>query len=218
MSTLVHAEARAYAEQQARELNIHYADLFGDLLTALQGFLNADPAEVAGLTHQTDARYFRRIEAVEFTVKADDGKEPRMLNNADIVLIGVSRTSKTPLSTYLAHKGYKVGNVPIVLDHALPEQLFQVDAHRIFALTIDPSALQHIRRSRLRAMRMQRLNYDNLDYILAELEYAEHLFRGHPTWPVIDVTNKAVEETAGTLLRIMGERGLGRDLGEVGQL
>ena len=208
VSTLVHADARTYAEQQAQDLGVPYADLFGDLIDALQAFLCAEPAEVAGLKHQTDANYFRRIEAVEFTVKADDGKEPRMLNNADIVLIGVSRTSKTPLSTYLAHKGFKVGNVPIVLDQPLPNQLFQVDANRIFALTIDPSALQHIRRSRLRAMGMQRLNYDDLDYILAELEYAEHLFRGHPTWPVIDVTNKAVEETAANILGVLQERAL----------
>jgi hypothetical protein len=209
VSTFVQDEARRLAAQCAEEHNVKYADLLGDVLASLGDYLSTKPVQVAGLLHTADASYFRRIEAVEYTVKADDGKEPRMLVNADIVLVGVSRTSKTPLSTYLAHKGYKVGNVPIVFDQPLPDRLFDVEASRVFALTIDPDVLQHIRRSRLKAMGMARINYDDRDYILAELEYASHLFRSQPQWPVVDVTGKAIEETAATILGVMQDRGLG---------
>ena len=161
------------------------------------------------MLHVADETYFQRIEAVEYTIKADDGKDPRALHEAHVVLLGVSRTSKTPLSTYLAHKGFKVGNVPIVLDRPFPDQLFAIDQRRVFALTIDPDALQEIRRARLKAMGMARsVNYDDMAYILAELEYAEELFRAHREWPVIDVTGRAVEETAAILLGILNDLSL----------
>jgi regulator of PEP synthase PpsR (kinase-PPPase family) len=167
--------------------------------------------------HRTDAEYFRRIEAVEFTVKVDDGKEPRMLEKADIVLVGVSRTSKTPLSVFLAYKGYKVANVPIVLNRDPPDQLFAIDPRKVFALTIDPEALQNIRKTRLKTMRMgSDTNYGQMDYILAELDYAEDLFRRNRQWTHINVTNKALEETAATILSHFADRGL--DTREVGQL
>ncbi len=218
VSTLVSDDARARARALAEEHKVLYVDLIGKLLGELRVFLEAEPVQVPGLLHQTDDTYFRRIEAVEFTVKADDGKEPRMLRQADIILVGVSRTSKTPLSTFLAHKGFKVANVPIVLDRPLPKPIFEVDTRRVFALTIDPAALQSIRRSRLLAMGMQRMNYDDMAYILAELEYAEQLYRGHREWPVIDVTNKAVEETAATILGILDDRGLTGPTGDPSQL
>lgn len=218
VSTLVQAETRAAAQRIAQEHAVPYVDLINDLLLGLERFLNAQPVQVPGLMHQADQTYFRRIEAVEYTVKADDGKEPRMLQNADIVLVGVSRTSKTPLSTFLAHKGFKVANVPIVLDRPLPRSLLEVDPRRVYALTIDPEALQSIRRSRLKTMGVQAMNYDDLEHILAELEYAEDLYRSHREWPVIDVTNKAVEETAATILSILNDRGLVDPVGEVSQL
>ena len=219
VTTLVAPEMRNLAQQLATEHNVQTVDLIGNFLAQASLYLRAPPQGVPGRMHQTNEDYFRRIEAVEFTVKADDGKEPRMLNHADIVLVGISRTSKTPLSVFLAHKGYKVSNVPVVLDRPLPDQVFRIDQRRIFGLTIDPACLMEIRRQRLAHMQVPGLaNYGDIDYILAELEYSEQLFKKHRNWPVIDVTNKAVEETAGTLLRIMGERGLGRDIGEVGQL
>jgi regulator of PEP synthase PpsR (kinase-PPPase family) len=169
--------------------------------------------------HQADEWYFRRVEAVEFTVKADDGKEPRLVRQADIILLGVSRTSKTPLSVFLAHKGYKVSNVPIVLNRPLSDEIRTIDQNRIFALTIDPESLQVIRHGRLATMQMPgRLKYSDMDTILAELEWAEDLYRRNPSWPVINVTRKAVEETAATILKIMSDRGLGTDTRESGQL
>jgi regulator of PEP synthase PpsR (kinase-PPPase family) len=219
VTTLVEPEMRRLAQTLAQRHELQTVDLLGNFLNQASLYLRAIPQGVPGRMHQTNEDYFRRIEAVEFTVKADDGKEARMLKHADIVLVGISRTSKTPLSVFLAHKGYKVSNVPVVLDRPLPDPIFAIDQRRIFGLTIDPECLMEIRRQRLVHMRVQgRSNYGDIGYILAELEYAENLFRKHREWPVIDVTNKAVEETAGTLLRIMGDRGLGRDLGEVGQL
>ncbi len=219
VTTLVRADMRDFARLLSRETGVMHLDLIGNLLGELEEFLSEKPVGVPGLMHQADEQYFRRIEAVEYTVKADDGKEPRMLLAADIILVGVSRTSKTPLSTYLAHKGFKVANVPIVLDRPPPEALNQANPFRVFGLTIDPSMLQTIRRARLRTMGTgSKMNYDDLDYILAEVEYAERLFKAHREWPVIDVTNKAVEETAGTILGLLTDRGLVGPLGDPSQI
>jgi len=219
VTTLVRTEMRAAAHELAREHNVQLVDLLGNLLGTLGHFLGVQPEGIPGRMHQTDADYFRRVEAVEFTVKADDGKEPRLLRQADIILVGVSRTSKTPLSVFLAHKGFRVSNVPIVLEQDPPHELYNLDQRRIFGLMIDPESLRDIRNKRLETMRVaSRTNYDDMGYILAELDWCEDIFRQHPEWPVIDVTRRAVEETAAIILRIMGERGLGRDVGEVGQL
>ena len=138
ITTLVSETMREEARRCAAEHDVVHLDLISDLLKVLGTYLELEPVEVPGLLHTADETYFRRIEAVEFTIKADDGKDARMLGEAHIVLVGVSRTSKTPLSTYLAHKGFKVGNVPIVLDRPIPDQLFEVDPSRVFALTIEP--------------------------------------------------------------------------------
>ena len=219
VTTLVRAEQRALAERLAQQHRLTYEDVVAGVLRSLAGYLKVSPRETAGLMHRADAWYFQRIAAVEFTVKADDGKEPRMLHEADIVLVGVSRTSKTPLSVFLAHKGYKVANVPLVLDRDPPELLWEVDPGRVFALTIDPRNLREIRARRLEQMRMSdRTNYGQMDYILAELDFAHDLFNRNRDWPVLDVTNKAVEETAATILKIMSDRGLAHFRSEAGQL
>lgn len=219
VTTLVRQDMREAARVLAAEHRLRTVDIMAPLLNHLSVFMGAQPEGVPGRMHQADEEYFRRIEAVEFTVKADDGKEPRMCRQADIVLVGVSRTSKTPLSVFLAHKGFRVSNVPVVLDRPFTPELFGVDPRRIFALTIDPEALRDIRSQRLKTMALtQHSTYGDIDHILAELDWSEHLFRQNPSWPVIDVTRKAVEETAATILKIMQERGLTRGVGEVGQL
>lgn len=219
VTTLVRAEQRALAERLAQQHRLSCEDVVAGVLRGLSDYLKLAPRETSGLMHRADAWYFQRIAAVEFTVKADDGKEPRMLHEADIVLVGVSRTSKTPLSVFLAHKGYKVGNVPLVLDRDPPDALWEVDPRRVYALTIDPRNLREIRARRLEQMRMSdRTNYGQMDYILAELDFAHDLFNRNREWPVLDVTNKAVEETAATILKIMNERGLAHNRSEAGQL
>lgn len=219
VTTLVEKQMREHARRMAIEGGVRHIDLIGELLVELEAFLEQPAVGVPGLLRQADSAYFRRIEAVEFTVKADDGKEPRMLREADIVLVGVSRTSKTPLSTFLAHKGFKVGNVPVVLDRHPPEELYRVDQKRVFALLIEPESLREIRMVRLRTMGMRSdTNYGDMDYIMAELEWARRLYRANPQWPVIDVTSKAVEETATRILSVLQERGYGSPIGDVSQL
>lgn len=219
VTTLVRPAMRLAAQELAAEHRVRLTDLMGNVLSQLGHFLGVQPEGIPGRMHQADEEYFRRIEAVEFTVKADDGKEPRLLHEAEIVLVGVSRTSKTPLSVFLAHKGFKVSNVPVVLDRPLPRVVHDLDQRRIFGLTIDPQSLHDIRKSRVLTIGVPgRTNYDDMDYILAELDWSEELFRQHPSWPVIDVTRKAVEETAALIIGVLSERGLGHSVGEVGQL
>jgi regulator of PEP synthase PpsR (kinase-PPPase family) len=132
--------------------------------------------------------YFRRIEAIEFTIKQDDGASPQNLAKADIVLTGVSRTGKTPLSIYLAQKGYKVANVPIVMGVEMPRTLFEVDPKKVFGLTINHGVLQDIRKTRAKTLGFSsgsRTNYSEMDYIRGELEFAGRLFAQNPVWPVI---------------------------------
>jgi [pyruvate, water dikinase]-phosphate phosphotransferase / [pyruvate, water dikinase] kinase len=219
VSTLVRPELRAGAQELSTQNRIRHTDLFGNLLSHMSLFLRAQPEGVPNQMHQVDDEYFRRIEAVEFTVRGDDGKNPKLLHQADIVLVGVSRTSKTPLSVFLAHKGYKVCNIPIVLEREPPPVLHDIDQRSIFALTIDPDTLQQIRKQRLKTMRVaKKSNYGDIGYILAELDWADGLFRGNPQWPVIDVTQRAVEETASIILKILADRGLTKRHGDIGQL
>ncbi len=219
VTSLVSSEQREFAHELSRAYRLLQIDVIGSLITGFAGWLGEQPQSRPGLLHTTDAEYFKRIEAVEFTVKLDDGKDPRMLPQADIVLTGVSRTSKTPLSVFLAYKGYKVANVPIVLDHEPPKELWEVDPRRVFALTIDPESLQHIRRQRLKTMRLREASsYGDIDYILAELEYAEQLFKRNRQWPVINVTRRAVEETAQLILGHLNGEGVIQDRREAGQL
>jgi len=218
VTTPVRPEQRAEAERLAQHFRLKLVDIIGGPLKALSNYLRVRPKGSPGLMYRADEDYFKRVEAVEFSVKADDGKEPRMLTDADIVLVGVSRTGKTPLSVFLAHKGYKVGNVPLVFGREPPPKLWEVDPRRVFALTIDPEALRKIRIERLETMRLDRLNYSQMDYILAELDDAHALYSRNREWPIIDVTAKAVEETAAVILRVLLERGLTLDTSEAGQL
>ena len=157
---------------------------------------------VPGLLYRLDSEYYKRMDAVNFTVKQDDGQQPGNLYKADIVLVGVSRTSKTPLSMYLAHKGYKVANVPLVKEVDPPRELFEVEQKRVVGLIIEEKRLIELRSARLRNMR-QNPHDDYADYgkVEDELEFCRRLYRRHPEWLVIDVTNKSVEESAAELLK-----------------
>jgi regulator of PEP synthase PpsR (kinase-PPPase family) len=140
-------------------------------------------------------------------VKSDDGKEPRNFKKADIVLVGVSRTSKTPLSTILAQRGLKVANQPIVLGVGLPPELEEAPQDRVVGLTIDLTQLMEIRKARLKQLGMPTdANYGLRDQVKAELDYAREIFARHPSWPVIDVTGRAIEETAVIILESLKER------------
>jgi regulator of PEP synthase PpsR (kinase-PPPase family) len=205
--TVVNHEERELIINAIERYNLESVDLMGALMGKLTGYLASEPSGVPGLLHTISEDYFRRIEAVEFAVKNDDGAEPRNLPKADLVLVGVSRTSKTPLSTYLAQKGLRVANVPLVLGVDPPAELKQVETHRVYGLVIRPEALMRIRQARLSHLGMpQDSSYGNRAHIEEELKYSREVFRNHPNWPVIDVTNKAVEETAADILRLFKER------------
>jgi len=147
------------------------------------------------------------VEAIEFAVKSDDGKEPRNLRRADLVLTGVSRTSKTPLSTYLAGRGLKVANVPLVLGVEPPPELYDVPGHKVIGLTLDTDHLMDILRQRLQQLGMPGdANYGLREHVRAELEYAHAIFRDNPDWMVVDVTNLAIEETATIILERLKDR------------
>jgi regulator of PEP synthase PpsR (kinase-PPPase family) len=204
--TIVNPEQRAMLEAKARIYHLQTIDLIGHLMGRLATFLEAEPTGRPGLG-QLNQAYFDRIEAVEFAVKHDDGQAAQGLNTADVVLVGLSRTSKTPLSTYLAQRGLKVANVPVVLGLPLPRELDQIEQAKIFGLTINAGALIRIRRARLRALNMpDDTDYARRDHIVRELQYARDLFAAHPLWPVIDVSERAIEESAAILLRIREQR------------
>ncbi len=202
--TIVNRELAQLVHDECDGLGLISIDLLTPLLMKIAHCLGRSPKETPGLLHGVDEAYFRRIEAIEFTVKHDDGQEPRNLHQADIVLVGISRTSKTPLSIYLAHKGWKVANVPLVKGIDPPSQLFDVDPKRIAALVIDPQRLVEVRATRLRNLGQDtRAAYADYEEIEAELKSARKFFRRHP-WVVIDVSSKAVEETANEVLVRLG--------------
>ncbi len=205
--TIVEPDLRSHVKAVAEDLEVAAVDLMGPLVNRLAQHLERVPLSVPGLGHSTDAEYFRRIDAVEFTVRNDDGKEPRNLRRADIVFLGISRTGKTPLCHYVAQRGYKTANVPIVLDVPLPSEVLEVDPRRVFGLLIDPAHLTKIRQTRMVALGMAPgADYGEVAHIRRELEYARRLYAEHPGWTVIDITRKAVEETAATVLQAYRER------------
>jgi regulator of PEP synthase PpsR (kinase-PPPase family) len=205
--TLVEPDLRGAMMAIAHDLEVPSLDLLGPLVARLAQHLGRAPLSVPGLGHTTDAEYFRRIDAVEFTVRQDDGKDPRNLRRADLVFLGISRSGKTPLSHYVAQRGFKAANVPIVLDVPLPRELEEVDPKRVFGLLIDPLHLMRIRQTRMESLGMAPGEYyGELGHIRRELEYARNLYAQHPGWTVIDITRKAVEETAATVLQAYRER------------
>ncbi len=205
--TVVSPELREFIHSQSYELKIEALDLIGSLIGRLTTFLDREPINTPSSMLPLSDEYFRRIEAVEFTVKSDDGKEPRNFRKADLVLVGVSRTSKTPLSTLLAQRGLKVANLPIVLGIAPPAELEEAPQERVVGLTIEINQLVEIRKARLKQLGMPTdASYGLSDQVKAELDYARRIFDKHPTWPVIDVTGRAIEETAVIILESLKER------------
>ncbi len=205
--TLVRPELRDHFNEEATRLNVRHVDVIGSLISQIGFHLEADPMNIPTAEMPLSAEYFRRVEAIEFAVKSDDGKEPRNLHKADLVLVGVSRTSKTPLSTYLAGRGLKIANVPLVLGVEPPDELYALPGYRVIGLTIGVDQLMDIRRQRLQQLGMPTdANYGLRDHVKAELEYAHDIFRAHPDWMIVDVTNCAIEETATIILEALKDR------------
>lgn len=206
--TVVSEQLRKKILDLASGKGIPSVDLLGPILTGLDSYFGvATEHPQAGLLRAVDERYFKRIEAIEYTVKHDDGKTFSELDKADIILVGISRTSKTPLSIFLSHKGWKVANIPIVLGTPLPKQLFEVDQRKIVGLIIDIESLQRIRKNRLERFGQDTGgDYASLSNIMKEIEYAHELFKQNKKWPVFNVTERALEETATEITRIVAAR------------
>lgn len=184
---------------------LNHFDAVGDLLTKLEKQTNEKPLRKPGINHETDEDYFKKIEAIEFAVKYDDGKDPSGFTKADIVLLGVSRTSKTPLSLYLANLGYKVANLPLVPHTKVPKELFKVDKNKIFGLTNDPEILNDIRKERMIAYGLNPdTQYSNIGNIEAELKAADDLYHKLGCL-VINVAHKSIEETATLIVESLPE-------------
>jgi regulator of PEP synthase PpsR (kinase-PPPase family) len=207
--TVVSPQLRSHITELAQTRGLHTVDLLGPLLLQLDLYFGVSGPNdhEAGILRTVDERYFRRIEAIEFTVKHDDGKMTGYLEQADIVLVGISRTSKTPLSIFLSHKGWKVANVPLVMNTPLPPKLFEIDQRRIVGLTIDPESLARIRKKRLEKFGQDPGGeYASMAHIQKEIEFASHIFSQNRRWPVFDVTDRALEETAAEILRVVASR------------
>ncbi|TCP32354.1 hypothetical protein EV207_101333 [Scopulibacillus darangshiensis] len=200
--TLVVPEIKNYLMAQAKEQHVEYVDIMGATINKMEQIFAETPTHKPGLTHKLDEDYFKRVEAIEFAVKYDDGRDPRGIHRADIVLVGVSRTSKTPLSQYLALKRLKVANVPVVPEVDPPEELFEVDPAKCFGLRIQAEQLNHIRIERLAALGLDAgANYAKINRIKAELDHFERIVEKIGC-KVIDVSNRAVEETANKILTL----------------
>jgi regulator of PEP synthase PpsR (kinase-PPPase family) len=207
MFTLVEPELRDAMRTLCKRYRLHYCDLLGHPLEAVAR-VSGQPATMRpGAQPMLDSGYFKRMAAIEFAVRFDDGVAPQGLKDADIVLVGVSRSSKTPLSIYLGYLGYKTANVPIVKGIAPPKELWEIDPAKVVGLTIDAAALAGIRSRRVRDMRSSKRRYADLNDIYEELEEAEAVHR-RLGCPVIEVSNLAIEETARRIIRLVEERKL----------
>ncbi|MGD0267074.1 MAG: pyruvate, water dikinase regulatory protein [Candidatus Methylomirabilota bacterium] len=202
--TLVSPELRNLMLTEGRARGIPTIDLLGPLLLRLEDLLRLQAMAKPGLFREMDQEYRRRFEVVEFAVKHDDGQDPRGLHQADVILVGVSRTSKTPLSMFLAGRGLRVANVPVVHNLPLPEELGRVDPRKVVALTIKPERLLELRRARLQRMETPpKFPYADPRQIWVELDYAYVQFN-RTGWPVVDVTDKSIEEVAAEILVLTG--------------
>ena len=201
--TIVETKLAKYISNKSEENNVPCFGILGNLILSFSKLLNQKAIHKPSAQHVLDDDYYKRIEAIQFTMSHDDGKKVDDINNADVVLLGVSRTSKTPTSIYLANRGYKTVNIPLVLDQNIPEGLLTNKKSCIIGLVADPERLADIRRNRVAIMRDHNLKeYTNLGVIKNEVENSRKLFKKN-NWPIIDVTRKSVEETAASILKII---------------
>ncbi|MGB4204183.1 MAG: pyruvate, water dikinase regulatory protein [Bacteroidales bacterium] len=201
--TIVTHDLRNFMITAGRNHNVETIDLMGPLLARLSEKLMHSPSEEPGLFNKINAEYFKRIDAMQFAFQHDDGQRPDELYKAEIVLLGVSRTFKTPLSIYFAFKGWLVANVPIILNIDPPEQLFSIPPEKVFCLTNYAYNLSSLRQARQHHLGIDPENYAGLDYVKRELNYANSFFQRQPLWPIIKVTNKPIEEIASEIMAIM---------------
>lgn len=202
--TIVIQEIRQILVRECRQRIIPHFDLLGPVIGHIAQQVGSRPLLRPGATRGIDPEYFQRIDAIQFTVQHDDGQNVGTLDEADVVLLGVSRSSKTPLSIYLSMRGWRVANIPIVLGVEPPKRLYEIDQHRVVAVTIDPASLLEIRRNRLLALGQNTDGeYADPDKIAEELAHFRRIVRSGYPWPIVNITGKSVEEAAKEVIAII---------------
>ncbi len=200
--TIVDIKLAKILASESEKNNIPCFGVLGNLILSFSKLLNQKATHTPSAQHVLDEDYYKRIEAIQFTMSHDDGKKLEDISNSDIILLGVSRTSKTPTSIYLANRGYKTINIPLVLDQKIPDLLKNNNKACVIGLIADPERLADIRRNRVAIMKEESIReYTDLTSIKDEVDRSKQLFKKY-NWPVIDVTRKSVEETAASILKI----------------
>jgi regulator of PEP synthase PpsR (kinase-PPPase family) len=205
--TLLDAELITRLEEKCRDIGLPCLSVLGPVLRLFQSYLGAESTHKVGAQHMLNAEYFKRIDALNYTMLHDDGQLVDDLEEADVVLVGVSRTSKTPTSIYLANRGVKTANVPLVPGAAVPGELEKVHKPLIVGLTASPERIVQIRQNRLLGLKAHRDDdrYIDRQAVAEEVAFSRRLCAKHH-WPVIDVTRRSIEETAAAVIALLGER------------
>ena len=204
--TVVNRELSQVLEARCKELNVPCVHVLQSVMQVFESYLGLPQTPTVGGQHVLDADYFKRIEALNFTMAHDDGRLPEDLDAADIIILGISRTSKTPTSIYLANRGYKTTNLPLVPGIAVPESLSKPTKAFIVGLVASPERIAEIRRNRVMLLADRNLDdYVDRERIAAEILHSRRLCQSH-RWPVIDVTRRSIEETAATILKMLHDR------------
>ena len=200
--TVVNSKLAKFLAEEANKKNIPCFGVLGDLILNFSKILNEKATHQPSAQHVLDKDYYKRIEAIQFTMNHDDGNNTENILESDIILIGVSRTSKTPTSIYLANKGLKTSNIPLVNEMSIPNDIVKSKAICVIGLTTEAERLYDIRRNRLNSLRENEASdYTNYEKIREEIERSKKIFKQNK-WPVIDVTRKSVEETAASIIKI----------------
>ena len=211
--TLVNSEIRKRLESRCHALGLPTVSALDPVIEALSQLLGQEALARPGRQHMLDAAYFARVEAIQFTIAHDDGIAAEDWEEADIILTGVSRSSKTPTSIYLANRGYKVANIPLVPEAPPPPSLFTLVHPIVVGLTTSPDRLVQIRRNRLLSLNQSpETAYVDQEKVVAELTFARRIFSDQ-SWPVIDVTRRSIEETAAAIINLVNERAAKREEG-----
>jgi regulator of PEP synthase PpsR (kinase-PPPase family) len=200
LHTIVSKKLRDTINKQGLLYAVDTIDLIGPLLARLSHHFSYLPSEKPGIYYELNKSYFKRIEAVEYTLRHDDGQRMAELDKAEIVILGVSRTFKTPVSVYLAYKGWLVANIPVISGMEMPEELYKIPPERVFCLITYPDNLAQLRKIREKHLGGHLGEYAKPSFILQELEYANNIYRHQPKWTRIDITNKPVEEISMEIL------------------
>lgn len=201
--TIVEYDLIQFAKRYSKEKNLRSIDLIGPMIDKIKERTGLEPSEESGIIRRMDEDYFQRIEAIEFAVKYDDGQDPSGVLKADLVILGISRTSKTPLSMFLANKNIRVCNIPLVPESKPPNEIYQIPARKIIGLTNSPMEIIEVRESRLIALGLPKgSSYAKMERILEELEYADRIMKKIGC-PIVDMTNRAVEDTGEIILSLL---------------